>query len=360
MCSSTALSLAHYPSLQAALEALPAQGGAIHVPAGEYPVTAPIAKQLAAKQHLYLYGDGRGSVLISELTDGSPLLHLTGVVGSWWPDLRITIRDLTFVGSPAGGDALVIDYPNDTLVDACCFLGHGGQALRLGPQGTNVTVRDCWLRDCRRGIRAENIHHLTLQGNQTRSRAGGQSQEEHLFIGWECREVRIIGNHLAYGQAQGIVLDGTAQHVISGNTIEGFRVGIEARGKGETNPRDHCRDLVISGNYLHAETGLLLRGECRGFVIQGNTFINNPEGAIVLKDASAGGAHTITGNVIRKSVYDGVYVKTASPHQGGLDLGAASGCCVTGNVLENVQPGPAILTSGAGHVIANNVERQGC
>jgi len=306
------------------------------VPTGEYRVTQTLTRALAEQQHLFLYGDGRGSVLINDNAEGQALLHVTGVVGSWWPDLKITIRDLTFVGNHASGDGLVLDYPNDAMVDACCFHGHGGTAVRLGPQGTNVTVRDCWMRDCKRALRADNIHHLSFHGNQTRAAEGGQKQAEHVFLGWECREVRIVSNHLAYGQAQAIILDGTAQHVIANNTIEGFPVAIEARGKGETNPPDHCRDIVISGNYLHADLGVLMRGQCRGFAISGNTFINNPEAAVRLEDAAEGGAHAITGNVIRKSVYDGEYVKTASREQGGIELGEAKRCVVTGNVLEGV------------------------
>ena len=332
----TPINAADFPHLQAALDALPEHGGAIYVPAGEYHVAEPLHKALAERQHLFLYGDGRATVLVNDNREGQELLHLTGVVGSWWPDLKITVRDLTLVGSPAGGDALIVDYPNDALVDACFFIGHGGTAVRLGPQGTNVTVRDCWMRDCKRVLRADNIHHLSFHGNQTRRAEGGQEQAEHIFLGWECREVRIVSNHLAYGHAQAIILDGTAQHVIANNTIEGFPVAIEARGKGETNPRDHCRDIVIACNYLHADTGVLLRGQCRGFAITGNTFINNPVAAVKVEDGAQGGAHAITGNVIRKSVYDGEYVKTASPLQGGIDLGEAANCAVTGNVLDGV------------------------
>ena len=336
MDTATTLNAADFTHLQGALEALPEAGGAIYLPTGEYHVTETAVKALPEKQHLFLYGDGRGSVLVNDNTDGQPLLRLVGVVGSWWPDLKITVRDLTFVGNHASGDALIMDYPNDALVDACAFTGHGGAALRLGPQGTNVTVRDCWMRDCRHALRAENIHHLSFHGNQTRSLQDGQEQAEHVFLGWECREVRIVSNHLAYGHAQAIILDGTAQHVIANNTIEGFAVGIEARGKGETNPPDHCRDIVISGNYLHADTGVLLQGQCRGFAITGNTFINNPVAAVKAVAAATGGAHAITGNVIRKSVYDGEYVRTASREQGGIELGEAPGCVVTGNVLDGV------------------------
>lgn len=359
MSNSTHVNVGEAGSLQAALDLLPESGGSIYVPGGVHVVTETAAIQLQERQHLYLYGDGRGSVLVNENRQGQALLPITGATGSWWPDLKITIRDLTFAGTPESGDALVMHYPNDALVDACFFIGHGGQGLYLGPQGTNVAVRDCWLRDCKRGLRAENIHHLTLHGNQTRRRTGGQEQEEHIFLGWECREVRIVNNHLAYGDAQGIVLDGTAQHIIANNTIEGFPVGIDARGRGETAPPDRCRDIVISNNYLHADIGVLLRGECRGFAIQGNNIINNTVGAIVVRDGDNSGGHNIGGNVIRKSVYDGEYVKSASKLQGGIDLGSAESCLVSGNVFEDLEPGPAVTAARLDdHLITNNLVRR--
>lgn len=63
--------------------------------------------------------------------------------------------------------------PNDAPINPCAFFGHGSKAVRLTPQGTNVTVRDCWRRDCRQGVYALNVHHLTLHGNQTRSKNDG-------------------------------------------------------------------------------------------------------------------------------------------------------------------------------------------
>ncbi len=349
--------------LQKALDLLPRHGGTVYVPAGTYEIQEPVVKSLSEGQHLLLVGDGRGSVLVNKGTGDEDLLHITGVVGSWWPDLKITIRDLTFVGTPESGTALVMEYPNDSMVDGCFFIGHGGQAVHLGPHGTNVTVRDCWMRDCRRGLRAENVHHLTMHGNQTRSLKDGQTQEEHVYLNWNCREVRIVNNHLAYGQGQGIVLDGTAQHVIANNAIEGFPVAIDARGIGPENPRDRCRDMVISANYLHADIGVRLQGECRGFSITGNTFINNPQAAIQISDAVGAGHHTVTGNIVRKSVYDGRFSPSHPPEQGGFHLGDAENCTLTGNMLEGIRPGPAISAGpgGGGHVVAHNriVELEG-
>lgn len=344
--------------LQAALDALPKHGGTIYIPAGKHRIDRPVTKTLVEGQHLFIVGDGRGSVLVNTNTGGEPLLQLSGVTGAWWPDLRMTLRDITFEGNHQSGDALVVMFPNDTLVDSCFFLSHGGHAIRLIPHGTNVTVRDCWMRDCKRGVRAENIHHLTLHGNQTRRLEGGQEQEEHLFLNWNCREVRVVNNHFAYGRNTAVILDGTAQHVIANNTIEGFRTAIEARGVAESKPRDRCRDIAITSNYLHADIGVRLVGECRGFAITGNDFINNVEAAVLIEEARGAGKHTLTGNVVRKSVYGGAFfpLPKTVPAQGGFQLGDAEDCIVTGNLLDAIDPGPAISAGPGGgrHVIANN------
>lgn len=330
-----------YPRLQDALDALPPHGGTLYVPAGRHEVHEPVTLALEEGQHLSLIGEGRASVLVNMRRDGAPLLHITGVVGSWWPDLKITLRDLTLVGNPDSGDGVVAEYPNDTLIDACFFCGHGGRALYLGPHGTNVTVRDCWMRDCKRGVRADNIHHLTLHGNQTRSMKDGQVQAEHLYLDANCREVRVVNNHFAYGHAEGIILDGTAQQVLANNTIEGFTVGIEARGVS--------RDMVISANYIHSPVAVRLRGQCDGFVIADNTMINCGEGAVQMVEAAGAGGHAITGNVCRRSVYQGLR---------GFDLGEAESCVVQGNVFDGIEGEPVTAQSDT-HVIVGNVVRRG-
>jgi len=357
-CDDVCINVCGAVGLQEALDLLPDHGGTVHVPTGVYELDRPVVKSLQEGQHLHLVGEGRASVLVNRNTGGEPLLQITGVVGAWWPDLRITIRDIAFRGNYESGDGLIIEYPNDALVDACFFLGHGGNALTLTPHGTNVAIRDCWMRDCKRGVRADNIHHLTLHGNQTRYRQEGQDREEHLYLSWDCREVRVVNNHFAYGRNAGIILDGTAQHVIANNTIEGFSVAIDARGKSAVYPRDHCRDIAIASNYLHADTGVRMTGECRGFTITGNTFINNLNAAIRVEDARGGGRHAITGNVIRKSVYGGDFfpLSGTSPSQGGINLGGSSNCIVSGNILDGIFPNPAISADleGARHIITGN------
>lgn len=339
----TVIKAAEAGGLQAALDALPKTGGTILLPAGRHVFNTPVVKQLTEGQHLFLVGEGRATVLVNENREGKELLHIVGAVGKWWPDLKITIRDLTLVGNPESGDALVVEYPNDTMIDSCFFSGHGGKAVYLKVQGTNVTCRDCWMRDCKRGVYAENIHHLTLHGVQTRSMAGGQVQAEHVYLDRNCREVRVVNNHFAYGQNEAIILDGTAQHVIVGNTIEGFRVGILARHEKE---RD-CRDITIGSNYIHGGCAVRLEGLCNGFVVSNNIITDASDGGVVIRESQGSGAHAITGNVMRKSVYKG---------QNGVTLGDSLGCTVVGNTFEDISTAPAISAGPGGgkHVISSN------
>jgi len=325
--------------LQQALDSLPKAGGAVYIPAGKYEIDEPVAVSLADKQHLHLYGDGRATVLNFTVADGSHFLTLQGVENSWWPDLKITIRDLTLVGNYDCGDALHLLWPNDAMVDGCFFYGFGGVAVYVGPNATNVTVRDCWMRDCNRALHADNLHHLTFHGNQTRSAPEGQQQREHVYIGRHCREVRIVNSHLAYGHAEGVILDGTAQHVIANNTIEGFAEGIRAVD---------CRDIIINNNYLHCATGVLMEGDNRGLTVSGNVMTDNWNGAVVIREARGSGAHVISGNVVRLSVYDN--------GQRGVDLGDATDCVVSGNVFEDLTAGPAVAGAPdlSGHTVTDN------
>ncbi|MCD6361309.1 MAG: right-handed parallel beta-helix repeat-containing protein [Armatimonadetes bacterium] len=340
------INVAEAGGLQQALDALPEQGGTVHVPAGTWEVSETVEVRLTEGRHLFLVGDGRASVLVNTQTSGEPLLHLVGVEGSWWPDLKITIRDLTFAGNHDSGDALAMEWPNDTMVDACFFIGHGGTAVNCMRNSTNVTVRDCWMRDCRRALAAENLHHLTMHGCQTRSLKEGQIQDEHVYIDKNCREVRIVGNHFAYGHAEGIILDGTAQQVISGNTLEGFTTQIYAVD---------TRDMVIADNYLHGGKSVHMVGECNGFTITGNTMINATEGGVVIEDARGSGGHVIANNIIRKSVYRDIeYIR--DKRMAGVLLGDALNCVVTGNVIEDVTE-PVVISAGpggGGHVITAN------
>ena len=70
------------------------------------------------------------------------------------------------------------------------------------------------------------------------------------------------------------------------------------------------------------------------------------------------GQHTLTGNIIRKSVYGGAFfpMPNAPREQGGILLGNASDCIVSNFLLDGIDPGPGIGSDAGGgrHIIKGN------
>jgi hypothetical protein len=101
-----------------------------------------------------------------------------------------------------------------------------------------------------------------------------------------------------------------------------------------------------------------MAGECRGFAITGNEFIDNTVAAILIEQAKGAGKHAITGNLIRKSVYGGDFSRGSkiNPKQGGICLADAEDCIISGNILDGIDPGPAISAGPGGgrHIITGN------
>lgn len=107
-----------------------------------------------------------------------------------------------------------------------------------------------------------------------------------------------------------------------------------------------------------AEIGLHLRGPCRGFAINGNTFVNTTRAAVLVEQAEAAGKHVLTGNIIRKSVYGGAFfpMPNVPTTQGGIILGNAEDCIVSNNLLEGITPGAGISAGpdGGRHIVTTN------
>ena len=137
--------------------------------------------------------------------------------------------------------------------------------------------------------------------------------------------------------------------MIVGNTIEGFPTGILARHDRE---RD-CRDITIGSNYFCHGTSIRLAGHCNGFVISDNIVRNAHLGFVAIEGADGSGAHAITGNVIRQSVWRG---EAADRPTGGIVLADSHGCSVVGNLFDNALTSPAIRVGpgGGSHLIASN------
>jgi len=112
-------------------------------------------------------------------------------------------------------------------------------------------------------------------------------------------------------------------------------------------------DITIGSNYFCHGTSIRLEGPCNGFVISDNIVRNAHVGFVVIRNAQGSGAHSITGNVVRQSVWRD---EGHEPPVGGIVLGDGTGCNVVGNLFDNALSRPAITAGPGGgkHIISSN------
>ena len=92
-----------YSTLQQALDAIPANGGIVMVPPGNYEISKPLVLKT---ENTRLQGSGGSTHLINKNTSGEPAI----IVGSGKGELfRIELSGFRISGNPKSGDGIYLE-----------------------------------------------------------------------------------------------------------------------------------------------------------------------------------------------------------------------------------------------------------
>ncbi|SEQ80397.1 DUF6519 domain-containing protein [Arthrobacter sp. OV608] len=197
--------------LQAALDALPVDGGKLCLAAGTYPVRTPLT--ISGKRRIVIAGVGPATILVADR-------HEAVLVAKECDDIEVThLRAESAVPSKPSP-------PGERhLLGALTFLG-----------GSRVRVRDCQVRCPDSGGRAQSGIYVTAEGRTE--------------PGW----VEIRGNRLEIGARQvGVLITSARVSTVVDNDIM-----LGPRGAREREPVDRsvARELGrFLAQHLHAEGG---------------------------------------------------------------------------------------------------------
>ena len=98
--SGNTVSAGDYPTIQKAVDALPAEGGTVFIPAGTYKITEPI---IVKKSDVSLIGAGAGTLLLNASEDGKNTIELIGTDEN--PIWRVKVSDMHLKGNEKCGNA---------------------------------------------------------------------------------------------------------------------------------------------------------------------------------------------------------------------------------------------------------------
>ncbi|MBT6154746.1 MAG: right-handed parallel beta-helix repeat-containing protein [Planctomycetaceae bacterium] len=340
-----AIDAAKFPSLQAAFDALPAEGGVVNLPAGTFEITEPL---VLSRSDVLIQGAGTATHIKNVNTAGKPALVIQHPDGKkvkkddrLW---RVMLSNFRITGNEKSGHGIEAILVNEILLQGVSVSYHGGDGVRLDFCYEDPRVSNCLITyNKATGLNLIGCHDIVVSANQFE-----ENQDAlHCFDGFNlCMTGNCLDDHLGHG----VVIENTYGSVVSGNMIE------ECNGTAIILDRD-CYGNTLSANIIAHDGGGIDLRDAHGCAVSANTFTIMKTHALRIGPGS--GRITVTGNNFSNS-----YVGDGKVRRGTEDLAAAgmtlegtSNVTVSGNLFADVKP-KAVSAEGEpsrGILFADNV-----
>jgi len=322
-----------YPSLQAAVDAVPEAGGLVTIPPGHFKLEQPL--RITTGDTL-IRGSGPSTHLENVNRDGRPAVVIAhdDHDGTKTPSgrqlWRVQLSDFRVTGNEASGSGIVAHQINEIFVQGVTVSYHGGHGIELDECYEDPRISNSLITyNAADGVHLRGAHDIVVSANQF----------EENRTGLRCLDsfnLTMTGNNLDDHLGDGVIIENTYGSVLSGNMIE------ECQGWGIILDRD-CYGITISANVIaHEFTGGIDLRDAHGCAVTGNTFtiVKN----VGLRIAEGSGRIAVTGNSFGDSYIGGVNkrdrvstTREAAPDAaGGLVLETDEAVVVVGNVFSGL------------------------
>jgi polygalacturonase len=321
-----AIDAGRYPSIQAAIDALPDAGGVVHLPPGTFEINEPLK---IGKGDVLIEGAGTATHIKNVNTEGGSALILQNPSAGenrkseLW---RIRLADFRITGNEKSGHGIEARRINEVFIDGVTVSYHGGDGIRLyycyeDPRICNSLIT----YNKKTGLSALGCHDVVVSANQFEENNDALRFTDGFNL---CMTGNCLDDHLG----NGVVIENTYGSVVSGNMIE------ECRRIAIVLDRD-CYGIALSANVIahDAGGGIALR-DAHGCAVSANAF--TIMGSDALNIGPKSGRITVTGNNFSNSYIGEGKTKRSADDQtaAGMVLDGTSGITVVGNLFSGVRP----------------------
>jgi len=339
-----------HASLQAAADALPATGGLLVIPPGNYELKEPLRIKSAETR---IEGSGPSTHLINKDETGQPAVILApsdlkaNAKSKLW---RVQVANLRISGSKKSGHGLYAENIEEIYLEGVSIDHNGQDGIHLKNCYEDPRVTACILTyNAAVGLNIDGCHDIVVNGNQFEENQDALRCVDGFNL---CMTGNNVDDHLRHG----VIIENTYGSVVSGNMIE------ECNGTAIILDRD-CYGIALSANVIahHLEGGIDLR-DAWGCTVSANNFVLAHKFGVRVSDKS--GRNAITGNSFTNSyIGEGkdkrpAEAKTAMGIDagGGVLIDGGSDCTITGNTFTGLPEEGIVATDASKRlIISSNV-----
>ncbi len=314
-----------YPSLQAAIDALPEDGGLLRIPPGVFEIQEPL---VINKPDVQIEGAGTATHIKNMNTEGMPAMILQhpdkgeNRESELW---RISLLNFRITGNEKSGHGIDARGINEIFLQGITVSYHGGDGIQLfycyeDPRISNSLIT----YNKGTGLNLIGCHDIVVSANQFE-----ENQDAlHCVDGFN---LCMTGNNLDDHLGNGVVIENTYGSVLSGNMIE------ECAGTAIVLDRD-CYGITISANVIaHNMSGGVDLRDAHGCAVSANTFTIMGKDALAIGPES--GRITVSSNNFSDSYIGKDQTKRVEDlNAGGVVFEGTEDICVVGNLFSSVRP----------------------
>jgi polygalacturonase len=315
-----------YATVQAAIDALPSEGGVVRLPPGTFEISEALK---VTKSDVLIEGSGTATHIKNTNTEGDSALilqHSSGQDSRKAELWRIRLANFRITGNQKSGHGIEARRINEIFIDGVTVSYHGGDGVRLYYCYEDPRICDSLMTyNKKAGLNVIGCHDVVVAANQFE-----ENDDAVRFI--DGFNLCMTGNNLDDHLGNGVVIENTYGSVVSGNMIE------ECKGTAIVLDRD-CYGIALSANVIaHNSSGGIDLRDAHGCAVSANTFTISGRDALSIGPNS--GRITVTGNNFSNSYLGDGKVKrgTNDLTAAGMVLDGTSDITVVGNLFSSVRP----------------------
>jgi len=337
----------NYASIQEAIDAIPAEGGVVQLPPGNFEITEPL---VITKGDVLLIGSGSATHIHNKNEAGKDAIAIHPPTDAKLPNgkkdpkpriWRVQLQNFRLTGNEKSGRGINAKWVQEIYIHGVTCSYHGSDGIFLDFCFEDPRVSDCLITyNKATGLNTIGCHDIVVSANHF---------EENLDA-LHCKDgfnLCMSGNNLDDHLRDGVIIESTYGSIVCANMIE------ECKGRAIVLDRE-CYGITLSANVIaHNGSGIIL-DDAHGCAVSANTF--TLLAADALKIGPKSGRITVTGNNFSNSYIGNGQVKrrTNDLKAAGLTLDRTRGVTVSGNLFSSVRPKAVQVIEPTTHVIFGN------